>query len=213
MSRLVLCRAVSCALALAIQGYSPVARACGNGVEVEIDPRVVALQNAESALRAGHLVAAARFVRQVDPNLRSAAHEKGMRSRAMRVMALVIVRSGGKWLVGSELGAKSEADRTANVEWAVRVLRERVMHVLNHPERLADLGEALASVAQYQDEGRRILEYLADRDLMTSAYGWAALARLRSTGGDAPAGDRALAKCRQRTKVAGVCQIHAVPSS
>jgi hypothetical protein len=87
------------------------------------------------------------------------------------------------------------------------------MAQLNHPDRLADLGEALASVADHREEATRMLEYLAERDLMTSAHGWAALARLRRASGNAAGADGALARCRTRTKIQSVCRADATASS
>jgi hypothetical protein len=65
------------------------------------------------------------------------------------------------------------------------------------PQILTDLGVALAKSKTSRRRARGLLESLAERDLMTSAHGWAALATLRS----APAlKAEAVRRCRLMTR-------------
>jgi hypothetical protein len=50
----------------------------------------------------------------------------------------------------------------------------------NNPSYRTDLGEALAKIPSERAEAVRILGQLADRDLLTKAEGYAALACLRA---------------------------------
>ena len=190
---------------LAVCGRAPRLAACGNGVEERINPRAEAAVAAEQALRSGNYLAAAGHAERVQPNLRAADDTDPLTARALRVMALVSVRSGGLWLTRGKLSASGDTERSSNLEWAVSKLRRRVMSALNHPGRLSDLGEALAVRSEHQEEASRILEYLASRQLITSAHAYAALSRLRKARGDVEGEEQARSRCKQLTKAAGVC--------
>ena len=62
----------------------------------------------------------------------------------------------------------------------------------------------------HQDEARKILGELADKDLLTTAEGYAALARLRSSKDDATAREGFVKRCESMTKTPAMC---AVPPS
>jgi ATP/maltotriose-dependent transcriptional regulator MalT len=190
-------------LMLATIAAAPPAFACGNVVERRVDPRVDALLLAERALESRDYRTAARMAQRFNPDLRRADDRPSPVARAARVMALVVVRSGGRWLAGG--AADSAADRAQNFEWAISKLRRHAMRALNHPGRLSDLAEALAAVDKYHDEARRILEHLAARDLVTSAYAYAALSRLRAASGDSEGASRALDECRKLDRKGRVC--------
>jgi len=192
-------------LGFALVGIEPRLRACENGIEERINPRAEAVAAAEQALRAGNYLAAAGHASRVQANLRAADGADPLTARALRVMALVSVRTGGLWLRQGKLSASGDAERAMNLEWAVSKLRRRVMSALGHPERLSDLGEALTARAEHQEEASNILEYLAQRQLITSAHAYAALAQLRAARGDADGEKVARARCKQLTKTAGVC--------
>jgi hypothetical protein len=197
--------AVCTAALFGIAAFGQPAKACINGTEHREDPGTRNVAAAERALRAGDHQRAAVFALRLHRDLRNIRTKAPLISRAQRVVALVAVRSGGLWFDGKKLSAKSDAERGANLDWALSTLRRRQIEKLDHPGRLSDLGEALSLWRKHHDEARRILEYLAERDLMTSAHGWAALSRLRSELGDESGSARALGRCRKLTKLGEVC--------
>jgi hypothetical protein len=122
--------------------------------------------------------------------------------RALRILALATVRADG---------AVDARDRTAALDWSVRVLRELAARRDNNPSYQTDLGEALAKLPSGHAEAAKILGELADKDLLTSAEGYAALARLRAESGDKASRDALVKRCETMTKTpAAVCAVPAV---
>jgi hypothetical protein len=142
---------------------------------------------------------------------------------AVRTMALVTVRTGGAWLYKKKgtyvLAVPDEKSRVENLEWAVESLRlawlprRRGMDFDDppppkaaqpdgkpaapaNPRDASNLAEALSLLPEHQAEARRILEDLAAKDLVTSAYAYAALARLRAIAPDEGGAKAALQQCR-----------------
>jgi hypothetical protein len=201
LTTLALC--VSVAAVIASVG-TPLA-ACYNGDERRLERRTQALVAAEQALRSGDYAAAATHALSVNSNLLHANESLPLAGRALRVLALVTVRTGGLWPSHGKLSAKDSAERARHLDWAVSKLRRRQIADLGHPGKLSDLGEALAARPALHEEALGILEHLASRDLITSAHGYAALGRLRAAKGDSQGSEHAFERCRKLSELQGVC--------
>src|SRR5262249_20888918 len=125
--------------------------------------------------------------------------------RALRILALAAVRTDGALTVGAMRGT-TDAEKTQNLEWAVATLRGLNAKRPNNPALQTDLGEALAKSEQNKAEAQKLLGGLADKDLMASAEGYAALARLRQSAGDGAGRDAALKRCATMTTTPGICK-------
>jgi hypothetical protein len=192
-------------LACAAMASSVEGRACGNGVEIEVDPRVERLAAADRLLFLGKSVDAAKTALGVFPHVRSAQLGKdGLLASAMRVVAVAIVRMDGA-LTAGEFGAATDEEREANFEWAVTALRKLQLRRLNNPRALTELAEALAKRPTSREEARSMLEFLASADVVASWQGWAALAGLREEAGQSLARDQAIARCEQRAPERAAC--------
>lgn len=190
--------------------YSHDASACGDVFIPEIDHRIQGLANAEKALRDGKVVAAAQSVVRMFPEIRTINPGKdGMLGRAQRTLAIALVRTDGAIDLDPTWRAKSPEQRAQNVAWAVSSL-ERLRKVrTNDPTVDTDLGEALAKVDGRHEEARTILQSLADRDLLATPHGYAALGKLQSESGNAAARDAAVARCKAMAKDAEICKLTA----
>jgi hypothetical protein len=177
------------------------ARACGSGVRIEVNPAAQKISRAEAALRGENHAAAAMMALQVFPQLRTQSSATDpLLARAQRIMALASVRTSGGPVVGGDWKSATPAERSANLDWAVRALREQLARRGNDPALQTDLGEALSTRPATQPEALRILKDLAAKDLVASAHGYAALARLT--------GDKAMvAKCEAMTPVKAICAV------
>jgi hypothetical protein len=133
--------------------------------------------------------------------------------RALRVLALAVTRSGGAVDPGN-LRSSPAKDAAQNLAWAAETMRNLNARHANNPSYRSDLGEALARVPGGRGEALEILGQLADKDLLTTAEAYAALARLRAEGGEKEARDAAVARCATMTKSpATVCAAPAVSQS
>ncbi|HYJ07585.1 MAG TPA: hypothetical protein VEX18_01210, partial [Polyangiaceae bacterium] len=133
--------------------------------------------------------------------------------RAERVLAVALSRAGGALAVQSEVprevlgawaGAK-DGEATANVSWSVEVLKRQSGSHADDVVLKTDLAEAMARVPEHRQEARTILEDLAERDLIASPEGYAALAMLRSQSGDAEGQKLALKRCEAMAKNQDAC--------
>ncbi|HSO33275.1 MAG TPA: hypothetical protein VLT33_12165, partial [Labilithrix sp.] len=82
----------------------------------------------------------------------------------------------------------------------------------NDPTVQADLGEALSKTASGQAESLKILQGLAQKDLMGSPHAYAALAKLRTQSGDSAGAEAAIKRCEEMSKTPGVCKPAAPPA-
>ncbi len=215
---------VACALVVA---YAPPASACGNAVEVVVDPRAEAVSSAENTLKYGDAIGAARRVLAQFPGIRAANVEPTARDpllvRSARILAVAIVRTDGR----TSFGESVSWARSGNLEWAVLTLREvsawkqrqetsRVLstHVakVETPDLAADLGEALAMQPHTRSEAKTLLESLDRRDLLGSPHAYRALAKLRAEDGEADASRVALDRCRIRAKRPETCALPLPPA-
>ena len=83
----------------------------------------------------------------------------------------------------------------------------KIAQRINNPSYQTDLGEALSKVPAHQEEALKMLGELSEKDLLTSAEGYAALARLQAEKGDAPAREAAVKRCETMTKDPKVCDV------
>jgi len=182
------------------------ARACLSAVAIEVreqppkGPEAKAMQlvaQAEQDLSEGKQAKAATKAIAAFPVLQPTQPTAAF--RALRVLALAVVRSDGAVSPGS-LRSSTASDRGTNLAWAAQTLRDQSARHANNPSYRTDLGEALAKIPSERAEALLILGQLADKDLLTTAEGYAALARLRAASGDASARDAAVARCQAMTK-------------
>lgn len=121
-------------------------------------------------------------------NIRRGGHQA-------RLFAKLTVRSDGAFdRHGSKAGTRRD-----NLEWAAKVLD----FTSAYPAELTDSAEAMSKVPALFARASRILEDLATRDLITSAEGWAALARLRGPDDAAEAHRRCLLMAIDKEKSCG----------
>jgi hypothetical protein len=191
--------AVGLVLPVSLTAHVSPAAACGNSVRRQVDPRVMRLSQAEQVLGAGKFKTAAVSALQIYPKLRNADDPDALMARAQRIVAMATVRTEGFLTVGESFHASTSDERRANLEWAVVVLR-RMTARSSTPSLETDLGEALSKLPEGKEEALALLGKLAKKDLITSPRGYAELAQLRHTEGDAEGRDAALARYEAMTR-------------
>jgi hypothetical protein len=190
------------------------AQACGMSIRMDPTPQrptpVQEIARAEKALEGGQNLAAAQAILGTFPRIRNAeAGANPLETRALRVFSLAVVRSDGavdekKAHVASANGV--DWTPKANLDWAVQSLREIDEKRPNDPTVQADLGEALSKTASGQTEALKILQGLAQKDLMGSPRAYAALAKLRTQSGDSAGAEAAIKRCEEMSKTPGICK-------
>lgn len=209
---------VAAVVAAFSMGGNQRAEACGDSISHYIDPEVMAVSAAEIQLERGDHEKVLATLSNVFPDLKTRKwNAKPSSDRAIRVAARALVRTDGSTKV-APFKVTGESDGSANLAWAVTKLRERHAKDPHDPSASTDLGEALSHLPESRAEAKQILSSLESRDLLVSAHGYAALARLRAAQPDAPAWLAAPlaqvehgltkiegAKCSTMTTAAGVC--------
>jgi len=190
--------------------------ACGGDwyPEVQIDPRIRGVAEAEKSLAKGNYLAAAGSVVRMIPQIER-LQPKGdpLLARAKRVLAVAIARGGGRLALEQEVPAAvlghwsgtTKLDRGKNLAWSVDTLRRELSLQKEDPGLMTELGEALAKLDGGQDEARAILESLAARDLIGSPQGYKALADLRQQTGDEAGQQLAMKRCESMASSSRVC--------
>ncbi|XXY54270.1 hypothetical protein WME91_24370 [Sorangium sp. So ce269] len=180
-----------------------------------IDHRVMGVAQAEQALRDGRITAAAGSVIRMFPEIRRASYDKDpLLNRAFRVLAVATARGDGALQVAAEVprelletwGGASADERKGNLDWSIRALRRLNEQRKNDPALQTDLGEALARSTEHRGEALKLLGDLAEKDLLASAEGYAALAQLRALSGDSAGHDAAASRCEAMAKSAALCR-------
>lgn len=185
------------------------ATACGTAVYREIDDNSALVAQAEQALSTGKNAQAAIKAVKAFPALKIVKPGTlPLADRALRILALASTRSEGGLTVGSMKGGTAP-DRASNLLWSIDTLRKLSAKRAQNPAYQTDLGEALSHVPAHREEAMKILGELSDKDLLTSAEGYAALARLRSEKGDANARMAAVKRCEAMTKTPKICEVPA----
>jgi hypothetical protein len=193
------------------------ALACGGEwfPEVQIDPRIHGVLEAEKSIAKGNYVAAAGSVVRMMPHLKTLdAKTDPLVARAERVLAVAIERSSGKLALEQEVPSeylghwlgKSQADHDKNMAWSVSTLRQQLTIKKDDPGVQTELGEALSKVDGGADEARTLLESLASRDLVATPEGYKALAQLRLQKGDEAGEQLAMNRCESMAASSKVCE-------
>lgn len=193
------------------------AEACGGGdweFMPAVDYRPEGLDKSEKELQEGkYLPSAARVIRMFPELQRAKLGVDPKIDRAYRILALATARAGGALAVEKELVesirgswiGKTEKDRSANLTWAVGSMRRLNEVKKDDPALQTELGEVLARVDGHQDEARELLGKLAQKDLIASPEGYAALAMLHAKAGDTAGREAAMRKCAAMAKTATTC--------
>jgi len=198
--------------------------ACGGDwyPEVQIDPRIRGVAEAEKTLAKGNYVAAAGSVVRMIPQIeRLQPQSDPLIARAERVLAVAIARAGGKLSLEQEVpmqllghwSGKTKLDQNNNLSWSVRTLRRALSAQKDDPRLSTELAEALSRVEGSRDEALAILESLAARDLIGSAQGYKALAELRQRKGDAAGQQLAMKRCESMAPSSKICELGAPRAS
>ena len=193
------------------------ALACGGEwyPELQIDPRIHGVAEAEKATARGDYVAAAGSVLRMMPHIKTlAVTSDPLVARAERVLAVAIARSNGRLHIEAEVPSEflghwrglSSADQTKNLAWSVSALRAELKLKKDDPGVTTELGEALSKQDGGQAEARALLEALAARDLVASPEGYKALAELRFQQGDEAGQKLAMKRCVSMAAASTVCE-------
>jgi hypothetical protein len=194
------------------------ALACGGDwfPELQIDPRIHGLLEAEKSVAKGNYVAAAGSVVRMMPHLKTLdAKRDPLVARAERVLAVAIERSNGKLALEQEVPREylghwlgiSQLDQDKNLAWSVSALRRQLTIKQDDPGVETELGEALSKLDGGAEEARTLLESLASRDLVATPEGYKALAQLRLQRGDQAGQQLAMKRCESMATSSKVCEI------
>jgi hypothetical protein len=182
--------------------------------QVAVDPLIHGVAQAEKTLASGNRLSAAASVIRMIPHIKSLKSKPGsLLARAERVLAVSLSRSQGALPVASEVPAEvlgawrgaNEGEAAANMAWSVAVLKRQAASKSDDVALKTDLAEAMARLPEQRAEARVILEELAQRDLIASPEGYAALAWLRSQSGDTSGQKLALKRCAAMAKNQDAC--------
>jgi hypothetical protein len=220
-SRFVVRVVLSVGMLAGIGAVSGDAGACGDEVAPAIDHRIMGVARAEKDMRDGKYLAAAGSVLRMMPHVRTSKPGKDpLFARGLRTLAVAVARADGALALEKEVpdhvlagwnGKKAE-DRAANLQWAVNTLTIMSQQKADDPGVKTDLAETLAHVDGRQDDALKMLNELAEKDLITSAEGYAALASLRERAGDQSGRQAAANKCEAMTKNPAICGSKVPPS-
>ncbi|MES1174851.1 MAG: hypothetical protein ABUL62_11040 [Myxococcales bacterium] len=217
-------RSVAVAMcAISVLG-SASAMACGGDwyPEVQIDPRIHGVAQAEKAMTKGDYVAAAGFVVRMMPHIKTLDAKKDpLVARAERVLAVSIARSSGKLGLEQEVPSeflghwqgRTQAEQSESLAWSVSALRAELTTKKDDPALTTDLAEALSKRESSRDEARALLESLAARDLVATPQGYKALAELRRERGDEAGQKVAMKRCESMATGSKVCESSAPRAS
>jgi hypothetical protein len=153
--------------------------ACGNEVEIKIDPTTRAVQTAEHALEQGKWQLALRTIAPV-MKAPPTGSRQGLARRASVLAVLAVARSEGRYaLDGSEI---ADGERRS-AEIARVVAMSDKLHASDKDDAAGKTNhaEVLSHAPDRRDEAFRTLSELESADLLSSAYAYAALAKLRSS--------------------------------
>ena len=125
-------------------------------------------------------------------------------------LAAAVIRTGGleglAAPVSAKLGPKkAKAAQARNLENARSLLQQELMRQNGDPVIATLLGEAHLALGNAEFAGR-VLEDLAEADLIVSPEGWSALARARDAAGKSEEAAAARKRCEDSARDSAVCQ-------
>lgn len=185
---------VAFAVLLSLFATAHPARACANEVLGDAD-LAKATRAAESQLDKQDFVQARE---QAEHILASRQADAGLRRRAERVRALATVRDPNK--------QRTDASSVRQMMDAVAALEGLAKEAPTDATLQVDLGEALEQDPDTHPRAIAILRDHAKRDLIGSAYAYAALARLEKTQGHPTAAAEATARCERTAVQPSMCR-------
>lgn len=148
------------------------ADACYNTVMSHVDPTVAYLGEAERLADGGNPKEAIAWVKSARADfVRAEVGKSGISDRALGVLAIAVVRSGGE--------ARVKAGEGSELPWAKDTLKRLWDASPGEPARTTHLAEVLARDPETQADALGMLAKLERGDLVTSPWGYATLARLR----------------------------------
>ena len=152
------------------------AHACGNAVE-GVNPFAMAVGNIERQVDTGQLPEAALAMRSAQPV--SPKVESYLDQRLVLLSALTVSRSRGELsLLHSKLSPEADSP-VARMNEALAVLEKRAKRINAEFEDKGWLAEALAPIPGRGFEAKDTLVEMEANGVMRSAWGFAALSRLR----------------------------------
>ncbi len=210
-------RTVALAMSVVSLLTSASALACGGEwyPELQIDPRIHGVAEAERSMAKGDYVAAAGAVVRMMPHIKTLeAKSDPLVARAERVLAVSIARSNGKLGLEQEVPSeylghwlgKTRKEQDQSLAWSVSTLRSELTLKKDDPSLQTDLGEALSKLDAGKDEAHALLESLAARDLVATPQGYRALAELRLQKGDEAGQQLAMKRCESMAATSKVCE-------
>lgn len=220
------------------------AHACGNVYFSVVNPAIFEARHSAEFLRDGAYAAAAKAVIAAFPRLlvdraepwlaipygsgQPSDYDKarqlvgrqpfepvtGAQDRAVRVLALAILRSNGRALPASD--RRHFRSQDGIVRWAITVVTAPRAKVAGQPPPMpdhdvvwqAERAEAMALTADGAAAAQLVLEQLAKADLVGDPLAMAALARLRSQQGDRVGATQALARCGDLAPKGSMCKAY-----
>jgi len=187
----VVCVAAFGAACLVLAEPEPV-QACGMVFQRQ-DVSALLVATADVSLQAGDHATVVSALEGAVPLRLSGADADGTDARALRLMATAVVRSDGE-VFTSQNGYYTRRQRLL---WAVGMLEslEHPAQGRGDPRLRTARAVGLSRLEGRAEDARRMLKDLAQRDLITSPSGWAAVARLRDKSGDELGRNDALARC------------------
>jgi tetratricopeptide (TPR) repeat protein len=200
--------AVSLMLPFGLSAAPPAARACGNAVNEVVDTGAINIAAAEKALSEGRFAAAVVGVSKAFPAIKTVAvGKKPLSDRGLRILALAAIRTDGALNVAKVMQGTTAEEKAENVQFAIDTLRKLNARRANNPSFQTDLGEALAKVPRFKAEAFKLLNDLAQKDLVASPEGYATLAKLRENLGDKEGAVAAVKRCTGMTKSPKMCEV------
>ncbi|MEO1269115.1 MAG: hypothetical protein AAFX99_13520 [Myxococcota bacterium] len=176
---------------------SATASACVNEMRHRLDRNVHLLSKSERLLDQGKHREALRLVMGSFPHAFGRSKSEPWAERARMVAAVAVVRTRGRYAFRAGAGlVRSKRAQDRNIARAVSMLGALRTRTPQSTVLQARYAEGLALNPRHAQRARKLLEDLAQRDLLTDAYAYAALARLRADQGDEAQSQEAWERCR-----------------
>jgi len=197
------------------------ADACINETLRMVDPAVAKMVEAERLVDAGNTKDATLWVKSANPTFaNSKLGATPLSDRGLSVLVRAAARSGGADFLGHAGGEPTAEEKSAALAWATDMARQMAERQPEDPRVKSLFAEALVPTRSEHPRVLQMLEPLEKADVLPSAYGYAALAKVRrETASDKAAflrgplvalasGKRALAvaRCERMVKDGAICE-------